>query len=113
MAFTLTECADKARWDQLVNDSPQGSVFCLTPFLDALGEAYCLFLVEEHSKVQLGIVMVLRDGHSAARINSPPRPRRRASRRTSIFATSARCGWLSGMARTTCSAVVDRGGEWR
>ena len=40
---------------------------------------------------------------SAARISAAPAPWRRARRCTSIFATSARCGWFSGWARITCT----------
>ena len=40
---------------------------------------------------------------SAARISAAPRPRLRARRCTSIFETSARCGWFSGRSSTSCT----------
>ena len=38
MTLTLIECTDKERWDRFTEESPQGSIFCLTRFLDALEE---------------------------------------------------------------------------
>src|SRR5947209_17732309 len=62
MALTLTECADKERWDRFAADSPHGSVFCLTPFLDSLADEYGLLLVEEKGVLQAGVPLLLRDG---------------------------------------------------
>ena len=62
MALTLVECTDKEQWNHFTDESPHGSVFCLTPFLDALGEQYRLLLVEEAGKPQAGVVIILRDG---------------------------------------------------
>lgn len=61
MAFLLTQCADKGRWDAFVAASPQGNVFCTTPFLDALGEEYDLVFVEENGQPQLGGVVIKHD----------------------------------------------------
>jgi len=58
----LIECTDKGQWDCFAADSPHGSVFCLTPFLDALGEEYRLLLVEDRGEPQAGVVLVLRGG---------------------------------------------------
>jgi GNAT superfamily N-acetyltransferase len=62
MAFKLTQCEDKQQWDRFVDSSPQGNVFCSTPFLDALGEEYDLLLVEKDGHSQLGAVVLKRDG---------------------------------------------------
>lgn len=62
MALTLTDCTDKDRWDRFVAASPHGSVFCRTPFLDALHEDYRLLLVEEQGTIQAGLILILRDG---------------------------------------------------
>src|SRR6516162_7800840 len=62
MPLTLTECTDKGRWDQFVTQSAHGSVFCLTPFLDALGEEYRLLLAEENGEILAGVLLVLRAG---------------------------------------------------
>jgi hypothetical protein len=62
MPLTLTECTDKGRWDQFVTQSPHGSVFCLTPFLDALGEEYQLLFVEENGQTVAGVPLILCDG---------------------------------------------------
>jgi hypothetical protein len=62
MTLHLTECNDKDLWDCFVRASPQGNVFCLTPFLDALGEDYDLLIVEDDGEPELGAVMIKRDG---------------------------------------------------
>src|SRR6266851_10038153 len=62
MDLTLIECTDKARWNRFVEESPHGSVFCFTPFLDGLGEDYCLLLIEESGQPLGGVVLLLRDG---------------------------------------------------
>jgi hypothetical protein len=62
MALTLIECTDKGRWDHFAAESPQGSVFCFTPLLDALGEDYRLMLVEARGEMLAGVALVLRDG---------------------------------------------------
>jgi hypothetical protein len=62
MTLSLVQCTDKARWDCLVRESPHGNVFCSTPFLDALGEEYCLLLIEDQSEPLAGVVLMLRDG---------------------------------------------------
>jgi GNAT superfamily N-acetyltransferase len=62
MALTLIECTDKERWDRFTEESPHGSIFCLTPFLDALEEEYRLFLVEEEGEAQAGVVLILHGG---------------------------------------------------
>ncbi|HLJ93370.1 MAG TPA: GNAT family N-acetyltransferase [Gemmataceae bacterium] len=62
MALTLTDCTDGEHWNRFVADSPHGSVFCLTPFLDALQEEYRLLFVEEKGSPQAGLVLLLRDG---------------------------------------------------
>ena len=60
MPLTLSECTDKERWDRFAGESPHGCVFCLTPFLDALGEEYRLLVVEESGEALAGL------GHNVA-----------------------------------------------
>lgn len=62
MALTLTACTDKERWNRFAMESPHGSVFCRTHFLDALNEEYRLLLVEEKEVPQAGLVLILHDG---------------------------------------------------
>ena len=62
MTLFLTHCKDKAKWDAFVAASPQGNVFCGTPFLDALGVDYDLLFVEENQQSQLGAVVIKREG---------------------------------------------------
>lgn len=62
MTFTLTQCKNKPLWDNFVATSPQGSVFCTTPFLDVLGNEYELLFVEQDNIQKLGVVVLKRDG---------------------------------------------------
>src|SRR5438128_2814999 len=62
MTLQLAACHDRARWNDFVNASPQGNVFCLTPFLDALDEDYELLVVEDEGDLQLGAVLIKKDG---------------------------------------------------
>lgn len=62
MDLTLIECTDKDSWNRFAEESPHGSVFCFTPFLDGLGEEYRLLLVEERGRLLAGVVLLLRDG---------------------------------------------------
>jgi GNAT superfamily N-acetyltransferase len=62
MALTLIECTDKECWDRFNEESPHGSVFCRTAFLDALAEEYRLLLVQDRGVPRAGIVLILRAG---------------------------------------------------
>lgn len=62
MDLNLIECADKERWDRFADESPHGNIFCQTPLLDALGEEYCLLLVEDQGEPRAGIALVLHEG---------------------------------------------------
>ena len=61
MSLTMVQCTDKTRWDEFVRNSLQGSIFCQTAFLDALGVDYDTWLIEDKEKAQLGTV-ILRKG---------------------------------------------------
>lgn len=58
MTLSLIICKDKEKWDQFVNTSPQGNVFCTTPFLDSLNDEYDVLLVEENGSPQIGTVVI-------------------------------------------------------
>jgi ribosomal protein S18 acetylase RimI-like enzyme len=62
MALTLVECSDKGRWDCFADESPHGSVFCRTSFLDGLGQDYRLLLVAEKDETLAGTVLVFENG---------------------------------------------------
>jgi ribosomal protein S18 acetylase RimI-like enzyme len=62
MALKSTQCLDKAEWDQFVKDSPQGNIFCRSAVLEALGEEYELWFVEDGGERLLGTVIITRDG---------------------------------------------------
>jgi ribosomal protein S18 acetylase RimI-like enzyme len=61
MALTLIECTDKERWNRFAEESPHGSIFCLTPFLDALKVEYRLLFVEDRGVPQAGLPLLLHD----------------------------------------------------
>lgn len=59
--MNLTLCTDKTQWDRFVSTSPQGSIFCRSAFLDALGVESDLWLVEENGQPQAGVVILRRN----------------------------------------------------
>jgi len=62
MTISLVECKEKESWNQFVKNSPQGTVFCSTLFLDALGEDYDLLLLEDDEGIpQIGTIVIKRD----------------------------------------------------
>jgi hypothetical protein len=63
MDLSLIECTDKDQWDRFASESPHGSVYCSTSFLDALGEEYRLLLAVDANREPLaGAVLILRAG---------------------------------------------------
>ena len=62
MSLILTVCKDKKKWDSFVETSPQGNIFCTTPFLDALGEDYDLVLIEENNQLKMGAIILKQNG---------------------------------------------------
>lgn len=63
--MNLDVCIDKVLWNNFVSESPQGNIFCTTQFLDAWGQDYELLLVQQDERMQLGAVVVKRDGKPA------------------------------------------------
>lgn len=61
MSLAMIQCTDKSRWDDFVKDSSQGSIFCRTAFLDALGVDYDTWVLEDKGQAHLGTV-ILRKG---------------------------------------------------
>jgi hypothetical protein len=62
MSLILTVCNEKKKWDNFVETSPQGNIFCTTKFLDALGEDYELVLIEENNQLKMGAVILKQNG---------------------------------------------------
>jgi hypothetical protein len=62
MSLQLKQCLDDAIWDQLVEDSAQGSIFCSSGFLAALGESYERYLVLKSDLPVAGALLMMRDG---------------------------------------------------
>jgi GNAT superfamily N-acetyltransferase len=58
MSLILNICDNKQKWDSFVELSPQGNIFCKTPFLDALEEDYDLILIEEHNQLKMGGIIL-------------------------------------------------------
>ncbi|MBI4238750.1 MAG: GNAT family N-acetyltransferase [Deltaproteobacteria bacterium] len=59
MTLVCTEWADRAAWNAFVWASPQGSVFCHTDFLDALGCPYRLYRVTKGDAVVAAVPVLL------------------------------------------------------
>jgi Acetyltransferase (GNAT) domain len=62
MDLNFIECTDKEHWDRFAADSPHGSIFCLTPFLDALSEEYRLLQVVESGEPLAGVALIMHGG---------------------------------------------------
>ncbi len=58
MIFKLIICNDKKLWNNFVKISPQGNIFCQTPFLDSLAVKYQLFLVKKNQTVHIGAIIL-------------------------------------------------------
>jgi Acetyltransferase (GNAT) domain len=61
MGFKLAACNDDQTWDDFVDRSLQGSVFCNAAFLSALGRKLERWLVSENAKVVAAYPVLLND----------------------------------------------------
>ncbi len=59
MSFSLSPCSDANTWNKFVNDSPQGSIFCHTDFLETLGETYELYFITEQDHPVAAFVLLM------------------------------------------------------
>jgi hypothetical protein len=62
MHLSLVQCHDAQVWDAFVRQSSQGSVFCLSAFLDAYREPHIFLFVESNGVPLLGAVVSLHEG---------------------------------------------------
>jgi Acetyltransferase (GNAT) domain len=62
MSLQLRQCLDDTNWDQFVEDSPQGSIFCSSGFLAALGESFERYFIVEANVPLAAAVLLMRDG---------------------------------------------------
>ena len=62
MSLQLAFCSDDAVWDEFVGDSLEGSIFCYTGFLRALGETFERYFVVDQDRPVVGAVLLTRDG---------------------------------------------------
>ncbi len=62
MGFRLVQCRDAQDWDDFVNSSPQGSVFCSSAFLAALEAEPELWFVTDTGPPVLGAVILRQEG---------------------------------------------------
>ena len=61
--YSFAPCDDSATWDALVDDSPQGSVFCRSALLEGLVDVERdLWLVLRNGNVEAGAVVLRRPG---------------------------------------------------
>jgi lipid II:glycine glycyltransferase (peptidoglycan interpeptide bridge formation enzyme) len=58
MNLLLKLYKNKKLWNDFVQSSPQGNIFCTTPFLDSLKYSYQLFWVKHNNQPQLGVVII-------------------------------------------------------
>jgi hypothetical protein len=63
MSYSLVPCTDMACWDEFVRTSPQGSIFCHSKLLEALGEPFdCWFVCDQSGPPLLAVPVQRRDG---------------------------------------------------
>ena len=68
MNMEVKECT-KEQWDSFVENSPQGTVYCRTCFLDSLELEYDLFMVVDNNEPQLGAIILRANGKVVSEIN--------------------------------------------
>lgn len=66
MGFQLAACDDDQLWDDFVDQSLQGSVFCKTAFMRALGKQIERWFLSDEGKVVAAYPVLLQDGQPAA-----------------------------------------------
>ena len=64
MALEVHEFGDPAEWDAFVADSPQGSVFCQSGFLEAAGAEFEAVAVGEDGRPEAAALVILDHGES-------------------------------------------------
>lgn len=62
MSLELASCVDDEGWDQFVEGSSQGTVFCYSGFLRSLGESIERYFVLKEGQPVAAAVMLVRDG---------------------------------------------------
>lgn len=60
--YLLKNCDSNQKWNEFVEHSPQGNIFCHSQFLAALDVRYDLWFVEEKGQPQAGAI-ILRNEH--------------------------------------------------
>jgi hypothetical protein len=58
MSLIFYLSSNKKKWDEFVDLSPQGSIFCKTVFLDALGIDYDTVFIEENNRLMMGVLLL-------------------------------------------------------
>lgn len=60
--YRLEECHDDTVWDNFVDASPQGNIFCRSGFLKGLGVEYRRYFVAEGAARMLAFMVMLQNG---------------------------------------------------
>jgi hypothetical protein len=61
MPFQLLKCSNETEWNAFVDESPQGSIFCNTRFLQSLGEDYELYFVADDGNKIAAFPLLLKE----------------------------------------------------
>jgi hypothetical protein len=62
MSLIINLSGNKQRWDDFVDLSPQGNIFCKTIFLDSLGIDYDMVFIEENNVLAMGALIIKQNG---------------------------------------------------
>jgi hypothetical protein len=57
--YRIEEVTDLERWDKLVEDSPQGTIFSLSTYLNSFGGRYEIFFVFKGEELRGGVALVV------------------------------------------------------
>lgn len=69
MKYSINEVTDYNKWDSLVNESPQGTVFSLHPYLQASGNTFKLFEIKKGNQLRAGLSIVLNNDETSCKLD--------------------------------------------
>ncbi len=67
--YTLSTVTDFSQWDQLVENSPQGTIFSLSSFLTLTKKKYQCYLVHKKSQLKAGVCLLLNEQETCCQLD--------------------------------------------
>jgi len=72
--YKMEECVDVKSWDHFVENSPQGTIFCKTAFINALGIDYKIYLIKKGQEIVAGTIVLLNENKQLLKAPYPFTP---------------------------------------